>query len=59
MPEKDADKALSIIKEFPEAEDAEIIGEVKEGDGRVFMETRIGARRILDIPSGEILPRIC
>ncbi len=59
VPEKHAERTLKIIKEFDEGKDAEIIGEVKEGDGKVFIETRIGARRIVDIPSGEILPRIC
>ncbi len=59
VPEKEAEKSLEIIKKFPEGKDAEIIGEVKKGDGKVFIETRIGARRIVDIPSGEILPRIC
>lgn len=59
VPEKDVQKALRIIKEFDEGKDAEIIGEVMEGDGKVFIETRIGVKRIVDIPSGEILPRIC
>jgi len=59
VPEKDSERALKIIKEFEEGKEAEIIGEVKEGDGKVFLETEIGARRIVDIPVGEILPRIC
>jgi hydrogenase expression/formation protein HypE len=59
VPEKDSERALKIIKEFEEGKEAEIIGEVKEGDGKVFLKTKIGARRIVDIPVGEILPRIC
>ena len=59
LPSKDAEKALEIIKKFEEGKEAEIIGEVKEGNGKVLIETKIGARRILDIPVGEILPRIC
>lgn len=59
LKDEDAEKALKIIKEFDEGKEAEIIGEVKEGNGKVFIETKIGAKRILDIPHGEILPRIC
>ena len=37
-----------------------IIGEVTDGaTPLVVMESAIGARRILDMPSGEQLPRIC
>jgi hydrogenase expression/formation protein HypE len=37
-----------------------VIGEVREdGPIRVTMESAIGATRILDLPSGEQLPRIC
>ncbi|MEO0245100.1 MAG: AIR synthase-related protein, partial [candidate division WOR-3 bacterium] len=59
LPPYDVERAIKIIKEFEEGKEAEIIGEVKEGNGKVFIETKIGARRILDIPRGEILPRIC
>lgn len=41
-------------------EDAAIIGEVVSSPvGRVLMKTSIGTTRVVDIPSGEILPRIC
>ncbi len=59
VPQKDAKRAIEIIKKFEEGKEAEIIGEIKKGNGKVFIETKIGAKRILDIPSGEILPRIC
>jgi hydrogenase expression/formation protein HypE len=37
-----------------------IIGEVvREHPGRVIMKTRLGASRIIDMLSGELLPRIC
>jgi hydrogenase expression/formation protein HypE len=37
-----------------------IIGEVTaEHKGRVVMKTSIGSSRIVDMPAGEILPRIC
>ena len=40
--------------------DARIIGEVvADGSGRVYMETIIGGQRIVDMLTGEQLPRIC
>lgn len=39
---------------------AAIIGRVVgEGSGRVVLRTRLGTHRLLDLPSGEQLPRIC
>ena len=57
---RDAEEVLSVMKENPVAGDACIIGEViSDNPGRVFMQTRIGGRRIVDMLSGEQLPRIC
>jgi len=57
---KDAEKALSIVRSSPYGEEAGIIGEVKASPpGRVQVRTAIGTARILDPPSGELLPRIC
>lgn len=57
------DQAESIIQAMHTkryGEDAVIIGEViSEPPGRVLMNTEIGSTRIIEIPSGEILPRIC
>jgi len=40
--------------------EASIIGEVTdEHKGKVIMKTRLGASRIVDMLSGELLPRIC
>ena len=57
---EDSDKALEIIKKFPEGRDADFIGEVtRENAGRVILRTVIGSHRIVDMLSGEQLPRIC
>jgi len=32
---------------------------VADGEGRVVMETVTGGRRLVDVPRGELLPRIC
>jgi len=56
----DAPRALDIVRNSPYGEEAEIIGEVTTGPpGRVQVRTTIGTARILDPPSGELLPRIC
>jgi len=55
---EDADKALEILRAHNES--ATIIGTVTTGKaGRVTLQTSIGGTRILDLPAGEILPRIC
>lgn len=56
----DADKVLARIRKNKYGREAAIIGEVvSEHPGRVIMKTRLGASRIIDIPVGELLPRIC
>jgi hydrogenase expression/formation protein HypE len=41
-------------------EESCIVGEVTPGNaGRVILKTRLGASRIIDMLSGELLPRIC
>lgn len=55
-----AEKVLSAMKKNPLGRDAAIIGEVRESPkGKVLLETSIGNMRIIDMLSGEQLPRIC
>ena len=57
---QDTDRILASMKRNPHGVDACIIGEVTgERRGRVIMKTRLGASRIVDMLSGELLPRIC
>lgn len=57
---EDAAKALFIIRRSPYGEEARVIGKVTEAPaGRVQVRTVIGTARILDPPSGDLLPRIC
>jgi hydrogenase expression/formation protein HypE len=57
---EDAAKILSKIKRNKYGVEAGIIGEVTaERKGKVIMKTRLGASRIMDMLSGELLPRIC
>jgi len=53
---KDSQKVLEILKKFNSS--ASIIGEVVEGK-RVVLKTEYGSKRYIDLPKGELLPRIC
>ncbi len=56
----DADEVLAQMKQNCYGKDATIIGEVTDDyPGRVIMKTRLGPSRIIDMLSGELLPRIC
>ena len=56
----DADKALQVLRTQPECSQAARIGIVQAASsGLVTMKSSIGASRILDLLSGEQLPRIC
>jgi len=55
-----ADKILETMRANEFGMDAAIIGEVvSDSPGKVFMKTRIGGTRIVDMLTGEQLPRIC
>lgn len=61
VPGSQADKALRLMKEHEQGKDAVRIGQVTGADckGQVTMRSIIGANRIIDMLSGEQLPRIC
>jgi hydrogenase expression/formation protein HypE len=60
VPQPDSAKALDALRCDPEAIDARQIGIVGEGPaGRVTLRNAFGTHRILDMLSGEQLPRIC
>lgn len=56
----DANKAQEIMRAHPVSANARLIGEVSNtSNPRVTLRSSIGTRRILEVPSGEQLPRIC
>jgi hydrogenase expression/formation protein HypE len=60
VPRADAEAVLQAMRRHPYGQKAAIIGEVTdEHPGIVLARTRIGARRVVDLPAGELLPRIC
>jgi hydrogenase expression/formation protein HypE len=54
-------EALEVLSSISVSNGAVRIGAVGEGvyDGQVVLKTRIGGNRVLDLLSGEQLPRIC
>jgi hydrogenase expression/formation protein HypE len=57
---EDAERLLAAMRADRFGRGAVVIGEVAAGPpGRVSMRTRIGGTRIVDMLSGEQLPRIC
>ena len=58
-PDRTAD-VLKAIQSDPYGKDAAVIGQVvDDSPGKVFLKTRIGGKRIVDMLAGEQLPRIC
>lgn len=56
----EANRILAAMKSHPLGKDAAIIGEVTaDHPGFVMMTTRVGGTRVVDMLSGEQLPRIC
>lgn len=57
---EDADAALAALRSHLSGKEAAIIGEVvQQHPGMVMMRTRVGGTRVVDMLSGEQLPRIC
>ena len=55
-----AEQVLAAMQAHKYGAEAALIGQVTEGPvGRVTMKTLLGTRRMVDMPSGELLPRIC
>ncbi len=60
VPAEQADRAIAVLRAHPVSAGACRIGTVEEGtDGLVTMTSTVGTRRVIDLGSGEQLPRIC
>ncbi|MBA4396140.1 MAG: hydrogenase expression/formation protein HypE [Syntrophus sp. (in: bacteria)] len=56
----DAEKILTVMKVHEYGKEAAVIGSVGErGRGRLVLRTAIGGSREVDLPVGELVPRIC
>jgi len=57
---EDADNLVAEMSKHRFGKDSRIIGEMKnEYNGKLILQTTIGTERIIDMISGEQLPRIC
>lgn len=55
-----ADEVLAFLRDDPLGREAAVIGEVlAEPSGSVIVKTPFGGERVLDVPYGDLLPRIC
>jgi hydrogenase expression/formation protein HypE len=60
LPVKTAEEVLAAMRRHEYGKDAAIIGKVVEAHpGLVTAKTAIGGMRVVDLPAGELLPRIC
>ncbi len=60
VPDGQAKAALTALRAHPLGPGAVVVGRVEaDPAGRVLLETSIGGTRIVDVPAGELLPRIC
>jgi hydrogenase expression/formation protein HypE len=60
LPEAQAPAVLAAVRRHKYGRDAAVIGRVTAGPaGRVTLKTGLGSTRILSLPSGDLLPRIC
>ncbi len=60
VPEAEAEAVLDAMRAHPHGQQAVRIGRVVvEHPGLVVARTRIGSSQVVDLPAGELLPRIC
>ena len=60
VPAEQSDIALNVLKKVEVSEASVRVGSVEESPGRtVILQSRIGGNRVVDMLSGEQLPRIC
>ena len=57
---EDADAAVALLRDTPGSENAALIGEVRaDPAGALIMNALLGGQRLVDMPDGDQLPRIC
>ncbi len=57
---EDAGAILAAMRRHESGHDAEIVGRVTDEEpGLALLQTSLGGRRVIDMPVGEDLPRIC
>lgn len=60
IPTEAVEAVLTVMRDHPLGRPAAVIGQVTEAhSGVVVGRTSIGGKRVIDLPAGELLPRIC
>lgn len=60
VPERDAEAAVKLMRQYKHSSGACVIGSVRQAPRpMVTLQSPVGTRRVLDMLSGEQLPRIC
>jgi hydrogenase expression/formation protein HypE len=60
VPAAQAETALEVLKKVEVSQGSVRVGKVEQSPGRtVVLQSRIGGNRVVDMLSGEQLPRIC
>ena len=60
VPAESAEKIIAAMKNFEYGKNSAIIGEIVENSpGKVGLRTKFGGVRIVDMPIGNLVPRIC
>ena len=58
--EKEAERLLALLRSRLLGKESQIIGRVvSEPKGKIYLSTEIGSRRLVDMLTGDQLPRIC
>lgn len=53
------DNILSALHKHNATKDAQVVGNIKKGPPRVLLKTTIGGRKVIQVPYGEPVPRVC
>jgi hydrogenase expression/formation protein HypE len=53
------DDILKALRKHTSTKDAQVIGKAQKGPPRVIMKTGIGGTKIVQVPYGEPVPRVC
>jgi hydrogenase expression/formation protein HypE len=53
------DDILSALGKHESTRDAKVVGKFSKGKSRVLMKTAIGGRKVIQVPYGEPVPRVC
>lgn len=60
LPQEIAAEAINVMHQFCNCDQARIVGTVTETNaGKVILHSPWGSKRYLELPAGELLPRIC